>query len=110
MVMLIAPQSSFHERTGAQFRRGMKSRQIRLAPVCNNLKSKHLLPQKSDGGIDECVEPAGLRKAGKQSLADCCLYRRGNIEEGIESAHPAGWPVMGLQTSESGGALPAVKS
>jgi hypothetical protein len=31
------------------------------------------------------------------------------IEEGIESARPAGWPVMGLQTSESGGYAPSSK-
>src|SRR5208283_2139499 len=107
MMTLIAPQSSFHDRTRAQFRRRVKSRQIWRAPLCNTLDNNHLL---LSIGTTELTAVWNRRACARLESSPSQIAAYIYIEEGIESAHPAGWPVMGLQTSESGGTRPAMKA
>src|SRR5271165_4081863 len=103
VVKLIAPQSSFPERTGAQFHRRVKSRQIWRVPLCNTLDNNHLL---LSIGTPELTAVWNQRACARleSSPSQIAAY----IEEGIESAEPAGWPLMGLRASGSGSARGAV--
>src|SRR5271157_5435990 len=104
MVLLIAPQSSFHERTEVQFRRVMKSRQIWQAPFCNNLQNNHL-PMSNRTLELVAVELHACPKPRILAARRLLPMKRRNRER-----QPAGWLAMGLHTSESGDARPGAKA